>query len=367
MRKGYTTGSCAAAAAKAAARMIFTGETIETVSLTTPKGITLHLDVECIRFQDGWVSCGIRKDSGDDPDVTNGICVFAKVEKIKESRIDIKAGEGVGIVTKKGLEQKIGEAAINRVPRRMIREAVEAEGKIQGYSGGFSVLISIPGGEALAKKTFNPRLGIMGGISVLGTTGIVEPMSVKALLDTIQLEMKVLKANGHHYCYVVPGNYGSTFLKETLGYEDGLAVKSSNYIGETIDIALELKMKGLLFVGHAGKLIKLAAGIMNTHSRQADGRMEILAAHAGMAGGNQRLIKKIMGSVATEAAIEQLKGAGLLEDVMESIMEKITSHLKGRVTKELEIGLIMFTMEQGIVGMTKNAMKIQERITEERK
>lgn len=276
LRMGYTTGSCAAAAAKAAARMLFTGEEIRQVSLMTPKGIQLYLDVEDISCSQDRVSCAIRKDAGDDPDVTDQVLVYAEVSKIEGNEILLNGGIGVGRVTRKGLEQKIGDAAINKVPRAMIREAVEGEKIRFGYSGGLSVIISIPAGVQLAKKTFNPRLGIEGGLSVLGTTGIVEPMSEKALTDTIFLEMKMLRENGNQYCYLVPGNYGSDFLRETLGYDGNLAVKCSNYIGESIDYAVRLGMEGVLLIGHVGKLIKVAAGVMNTHSRQADCRGKYL-------------------------------------------------------------------------------------------
>ena len=217
LRMGYTTGSCAAAAAKAAARMLFLGEEICQVSLMTPKGIRLYLDVEDILRTKDKVRCAIRKDAGDDPDVTDQILVYAEVSKTEGKQITLDGGVGVGRITRKGLEQDIGDAAINKVPRAMIREAVEKEKERGGYTGGLSVVISIPDGAELAKKTFNPRLGIEGGLSVLGTTGIVEPMSEKALTDTIFLEMKMLRENGNEYCYLVPGNYGSDFLKEALG------------------------------------------------------------------------------------------------------------------------------------------------------
>ena len=245
LRLGFTTGSCAAAAAKAAAGMLFSGEEIRQVRLMTPKGIELYLDVEEISRSSGSVRCGVRKYSGDDPDVTDGLLVCAEVKKEKaehssqdnEISVRISGGAGVGRVTRPGLEQAVGEAAVNKVPRRMIREAVCEVCKIYGYTGGIHVTLTIPDGEQAAEKTFNPRLGILGGLSILGTTGIVEPMSEKALTDTIYLEMKVLRDNGHSYCFVTPGNYGIDFLKEEMGIDLSLAVKCSNYIGETVDDA----------------------------------------------------------------------------------------------------------------------------------
>ena len=371
LRCGYTTGSCAAAAAKAAAAMLFSGEEVRQVSLMTPKGIELYLEVEEIQRENEAVSCAIQKDSGDDPDVTNGILVYARVtfaqDDVVKSKVILEAGEGIGRVTQKGLEQSIGDPAINPVPRRMIREAVKAELQKAGVDRGVQVMIWVPDGAEIAKKTFNPKLGIEGGISILGTTGIVEPMSEKALTDTIFVEMKVRRENGMDYCYVVPGNYGSDFLHDTLGYQEDAAVKCSNYVGEVIDDAVRLQMKGILLVGHIGKFIKLAAGIMNTHSRQADGRMEILAAHAAMAGGSRELICQLMECITTTAALELLEKEGILKEVMSTVMIKIEEHLKHRAGDGLEIGAVMFSKEKGILGKTSDADRLAQKIQSRKK
>ena len=371
LRTGYTTGSCAAAAAKAAAHMLVSGEVVREVSLVTPAGIRLYLEVEDIVKENNYVSCAIRKDSGDDPDVTNGILVYARVtfaqDDVVKSKVILEAGEGIGRVTQKGLEQSIGDPAINLVPRRMIREAVEEELQKAGIDRGVRVMIWVPDGAEIARKTFNPKLGIEGGISILGTTGIVEPMSEKALTDTIFVEMKVRRENGMDYCYVVPGNYGSDFLHDTLGYQEDAAVKCSNYVGEVIDDAVRLQMKGILLVGHIGKFIKLAAGIMNTHSRQADGRMEILAAHAAMAGGSRELIRQLMECITTTAALELLEKEGILKEVMSTVMIKIEEHLKHRAGDGLEIGAVMFSKEMGILGKTSDADRLAQKIQSRKK
>ena len=371
LRTGYTTGSCAAAAAKAAAHMLVSGEVIGEVSLMTPADIRLYLEVEDIVKENNYVSCAIRKDSGDDPDVTNGILVYARVtfaqDDVVKSKVILEAGEGIGRVTQKGLEQSIGDPAINLVPRRMIREAVEEELQKAGIDRGVRVMIWVPDGAEIAKKTFNPKLGIEGGISILGTTGIVEPMSEKALTDTIFVEMKVRKENGMDYCYVVPGNYGSDFLHDTLGYQEDAAVKCSNYVGEVIDDAVRLQMKGILMVGHIGKFVKLAAGIMNTHSRQADGRMEILAAHAAIAGGSRELISQLMECITTTAALELLEKEGILKEVMSTVMVKIEEHLKHRAGDGLEIGAVMFSKEMGILGKTSDADRLAQKIQSRKK
>lgn len=371
LRCGWTTGSCAAAAAKAAALMLFSGEEFRQVRLMTPKGIELYLDVEDVTRLPDRVECAVRKYSGDDPDVTDGLLIYAKVEKGDEEssglRVILDGGIGVGRVTKPGLEQQIGQAAINKVPRRMITEEVERICRACGYCGEMKVTISIPDGEETAKKTFNPRLGIVGGLSVLGTSGIVEPMSEKALTDTIYLEMKMLRESGYSCCYAVPGNYGMDFLTDQLGINPDLAVKCSNYVGDTIDDAKLLGMKGLLLIGHVGKFIKLAAGVMNTHSRTADCRMEVFTSHAAMAGADAAVVKEIMACLNTTEAVKILKDRGLLQDIMKTVMERITFYLRQRAGGELETGAVVFSGEEGILGQTENAERLLGLIERQRK
>lgn len=371
LRYGWTTGSCAAAAAKAAALMLFSGEEFRQVRLMTPKGIELYLDVEDVTRLPDRVECAVRKYSGDDPDVTDGLLIYARVEKGDEEssglRVILDGGIGVGRVTKPGLEQQIGQAAINKVPRRMITEEVERICRACGYCGEMKVTISIPDGEETAKKTFNPRLGIVGGLSVLGTSGIVEPMSEKALTDTIYLEMKMLRESGYSCCYAVPGNYGMDFLTDQLGINPDLAVKCSNYVGDTIDDAKLLGMKGLLLIGHVGKFIKLAAGVMNTHSRTADCRMEVFASHAAMAGADAAVVKEIMACLNTTEAVKILKDRGLLQDIMKTVMERITFYLRQRAGGELETGAVVFSGEEGILGQTENAERLLGLIERQRK
>lgn len=379
LQMGYTTGSCAAAAAKAAAEMLLSGEEIRQVRLLTPKGIELYLELEEIMRKKSEVSCAVRKYSGDDPDVTNGILVYATVQKVEKKskinsensvdlseKINLDGGIGIGRVTKPGLEQKIGQAAINKVPRRMICEAVEEVCRKYEYTGNLQVRLSVPEGAEVAKKTFNPRLGIEGGISILGTTGIVEPMSEKALTDTIYLEMKMLKENGIDWCYVVPGNYGMDFLRKKLHVDTAFSVKCSNYVGETIEDAKFLGMKGILLIGHIGKFIKLAAGVMNTHSRQADCRMEVLGVHAAMNGADAAVVREIMDCINTTEAMEILRREKLIEPVMESVMKRIEFFLKNRVGEELEIGVILFSTEDGILGKSENADELLKKVQENR-
>ncbi|SHM10934.1 cobalt-precorrin 5B C1-methyltransferase [Anaerosporobacter mobilis DSM 15930] len=353
LRSGYTTGSCAAAAAKAATSMLLSGVIVNKVSLLTPKGVTLQLTIEDINMSKDSVRCAIRKDSGDDPDVTNGILVYAKVNRIQGNQTIVDGGIGVGRVTLPGLWQKIGEAAINKVPRQMIMQEVTTVCEQMGYDGGLRVIIEIPEGVEIAKRTFNPRLGIEGGISVLGTTGIVEPMSESALIDSIALEIKVKKANGQEILILTPGNYGADFLNETLHIDINKAVKCSNYVGEALDTAVEVGYMKILMVGHVGKFVKLAAGIMNTHSKQADARMEIFLANAALEGANLETLQAIEQAITTDEMISILKQSGHLDSVMKRIMNRIQFYVQHRLGMDIKVGIMVFSVEYGLLGQTE--------------
>lgn len=358
LRYGYTTGSCAAAAAKAAARMLLTGETVENIDLMTPKGILLHLEILDIHKGEEEVSCAVRKDGGDDPDATHGLLVYAAVRKKKESGVTIDGGRGVGRVTKRGLEQPVGAAAINRTPRAMITEAVEDIADAFGYTEGFTVVISIPGGEEVAKKTFNPRLGILGGISVLGTSGIVVPMSEDALIASIHAEMRLRKENGGDYLLITPGNYGAAFVSSYPDVDVENSVKCSNYVGETLDYAVNLGIRGILFVADIGKFIKVSGGIMNTHSRCADSRAELMTAAAIRAGADLETAKQLLETITTVEAIGILKEKGLLEKTMAEILPKIHYYLQHRIGEAFPTEAILFSNEYGFLGETAGAQEM---------
>ena len=364
LRLGYTTGSCAAAAAKAAAWMLLTGSRKEIITLDTPKGIRLELAVKEITMECGSVSCAIEKDSGDDPDVTKGTLIFATVSRTDIPGVTIDGGFGIGRVTKRGLDQPVGNAAINSVPRQMIRENVEEVMTLADYHGGLSVVISAPEGEMLAKKTFNPRLGIVGGISILGTTGIVEPMSEKALVDTIRVELNQRKVGGAEYVLLTPGNYGSDFIHNELGLDLKVAVQVSNFIGDALDICKELGFKGALLIGHVGKLVKIAGGMMNTHSKYGDCRMEILAAHAGAEGVPAEMLAEILECVACDDVLRILQDTPYYEKTLSRLSDRVAFHLQHR-GDEMETGTLLFSKEYGILGKSSNADELLRKITEE--
>ena len=362
LRYGYTTGSCAAAAAQAAARMLLTGEKVEEVALETPKGILLHLLIEDIRMNTDEVICAVRKDGGDDPDVTHGILVYARVKKTFGKEVSIDGGIGVGRVTRQGLSQPPGAAAINDIPRKMIRENVEAVCKEYGFDGGMDVMIEIPAGVELAKKTFNPRLGIEGGISVLGTSGIVVPMSEAALVASIKLEMQMLVKAGAEYLVITPGNYGQVFSENQIQVDLTYSMKCSNYVGETLDMAREMGVKGILFIAHIGKFIKTAGGIMNTHSRNADSRAELMAANALRAGAGYETVMKILNSITTEESVDILIKDHMLKKTMQQIEEKVDYYLNKRSGENLQVGAILFSNVYGELGRTRLADELLDEI-----
>lgn len=447
MRFGFTTGSCAAAGAKAACYMLLTGKEKREIVIKTPKGLDFRAEILDISRSENQVSCAVVKDGGDDPDITTGAHIVSTVrflkdgtkeanpeknnrneenirgenlkndsdKKIKDENeksvanentntdesdgktknqnrsafVVIKGGKGVGKVTKPGLDQKVGNAAINHVPREMIEKEVLEVCALCDYSGGIEVEISVPEGESLVEKTFNPRLGIVGGISILGTSGVVEPMSAQALKDTIFVELRQNRALARSAVSVSPGNYGLDFMKRTFDFDIDKSVKCSNFIGDTLDMARGLGFKKILLTGHIGKLIKISGGIMNTHSREGDCRMELLCAAALKAGCSLETAKAILGAVSTEEGIAIIKNAdsrksqkseekkdfekignaeknckdakkSLLEKTMDFVMERIMFFLRKRAGENLEVGCIVFCNEFGLLGKSENAISLLE-------
>lgn len=360
LRSGYTTGSCAAAAAKAASILLLTGQAPAAVRLMTPKGIALTLEVASSKLVSGSATCAIQKDSGDDPDITDGVLVYATVSKAEEG-IHIDGGKGIGRVTKPGLNQPVGAAAINTVPRQMIQEACLSACAACDYHGGLSVLISIPDGEALAQKTFNPRLGIVGGLSIIGTTGIVEPMSHEALIETIRLELRVLAKSGEKAVLIAPGNYGEAFARDRLGLDIKKQVLCSNFIGLALEAAVDNGFERILLVGHIGKLVKLGIGITNTHSAHGDGRMETLIACALESGAGLQTLRKLLSCATTDAALEVLLKADALAATMDILKDRIQDTLSKKVPKEIALGFICFSSAPtvpDILLMSDNAQEL---------
>ena len=343
LRCGYTTGTCAAAASKAAVAMLFKQESMDSVAITTPNQTDLIIDVLNPQFNDNVASCSIEKDGGDDPDITNGILVSSKVALLPDSsEIIIEGGKGVGKVTKGGLDQPVGMSAINSVPRKMIKDSLNELAMQFNYSGGFHVLISVPEGEEIAKKTFNPELGIVGGISILGTTGIVEPMSAKALADSIKVEISVIAAESNESILIFLGNFGKKFTEEDLNLSTKPGIMCSNFIDVALDSSVEFGFKNILLVGHIGKFVKLGIGMFNTHSHNGDGRIETLLSCALDAGANIEILKEIQKCVTTNAVLDILYENDLLDKTIEILNERIQHNIDRRVPDDINVGFICF-------------------------
>lgn len=374
MRYGFTTGSCAAAASKAAAYMLLSGRKKTKICITTPKGMDYNPEILDIERMEKSVRCAVQKDGGDDPDVTSGAKIYATVRTIEEEQrcswekdgseaeIIIDGGEGVGRVTKPGLDQPVGNAAINRVPREMIEKEVREVCQLFDYHGTLEVVISVPQGKKIADATFNPRLGILGGISILGTTGIVEPMSEKALLDTIYVELRQHRALGEGIIAVSPGNYGLDYMKKTYQFDLDRSVKCSNYIGATIDMAADLGFSSMLLTGHIGKLVKLSGGMMNTHSKEGDCRMELIASAAIKEKTDIDSIRQILECVTTEEAVRILEDANTRECVMEGLMKKIKFYLNKRAGNNMQIECIMYSNDFGELARTEGAIELLQQL-----
>ena len=358
LRCGYTTGTCAALGAAGAARLLLTGRTPETVGLRTPKGIVVEVAPQFCRLcGETTAECAIVKDGGDDVDATTGLPVVAEVTLLPDAprTVTIDGGTGVGRVTKPGLDQPVGEAAINHVPRQMITEALLKEAETAGYSGGFAVVIRIEGGEDAAKRTFNPHLGVVGGLSVLGTSGIVEPMSQQALLDSLQLEIHQAALQSRRLI-LAPGNYGLDYLAAHYPeLREIPIVKISNFIGEALDMAAAEQFGEVLLVGHVGKLVKLAGGIMNTHSKQADCRTELFCAHAALCGADTATCRALMDAATTDACLDILDAAGLKTTVMASLLQAVQLHLDRRAAGAFTVGAVLFSNQSGPLGQTAQA------------
>lgn len=371
LRKGFTTGSCGAAAAKAALYMLLTGSVKDEIEIITPGGAVFRTEVKDIFREGNRVRCAVVKDGGDDPDVTTGLHVTAEVRAEERGdgalEIQIEGGPGVGRVTLPGLDQPVGNAAINRVPRQMIEKELSEVAELLDFRGRIRVILSVPGGEAVAERTFNPRLGIEGGISILGTTGIVEPMSTRAILDTIRVELNQRKALGDRIAAVSPGNYGLNFMKETYGYDLNRSVKCSNYVGDTVDMVREMGFRGMLLTGHIGKLIKVSGGIMNTHSKEGDARMELLAAGVIRAGGSMETLRGILNCRVTEEALGIIQGESpeLLRKSMDAVMDRILYYLRKRAGAELPVECILYSNEFGLLAASPGAMDMLEKLERE--
>lgn len=359
-KRGYTTGSCATAAAKAATHMLITNDTIETINIDTPKGIPLNLKVENIMISNEFVECSIQKDGGDDIDATHKMHIYARAERIDSNEIIVDGGFGIGRVTKKGLGIEIGKAAINKTPTSMMKNEVR---KVIGDSKGVKITIFAPEGETIAKKTFNPRLGIIGGISIIGTTGIVEPMSDEGWKKSLSIELEMKKAQGMDKIILVPGNHGEMFIKESLEIDSKYIVRTSNFIGYMLKEAQRIGFKKILMAGHLGKYVKIAGGIFNTHSKIADARNEILIANLALMNAPFELIKKVNDCVTTEEFIEILEEDSYekYKEIYNILSDKCKKRIDTYINDdEIGVEVMIFSMDKKLLGKSKKAGDLKE-------
>ena len=359
LRKGYTTGSCATAAAKVAALMVLRQHIIHQVSIVTPSGVTLRLNVESPHIEGQQGIAAIRKDGGDDVDATHGMLILARVTLNDGGEIELSGGEGVGTVTRKGIGLPVGSAAINRTPRQTIEAAVR---EVIGPSRGADVEIFAPEGEERAQKTYNSRLGILGGISIIGTTGIVTPMSEESWKRSLSLELEIKREAGLERVVLVPGNHGERFVREQMGLSSDIVVTMSNFVGYMIEEAVRLGYRQIVLIGHPGKLVKIAAGIFHTHSHIADARMETLVAHLALLGAPHELLQKVSECDTTEAAMEHIDAAGfghLYDHLAQRICQRVMQNL--RFTKNPpQCDAIMFSFDNHILGTNRSFQDIVE-------
>ena len=359
LRKGFTTGTTATAATVAAIRTLLNQEPQETVTVHAANGKTAIFDVEQTDFDEQQASCAIKKDGGDDQDATDGTLIFAMVKLRDDNEIHLDGGKGVGRVTKEGLANKPGMPAINPTPRRVIKAAAREE---LGEKRGVDIVISVPEGERIAKLTYNPRLGIVGGISILGTSGVVTPMSESSWKHSISIEMNIHRKRGDNTIVLVPGNYGEDFAKDELGIPNAKIVQMSNFVGYVLHETQRLGFTKVLIVGDLGKMIKVAGGIFSTHSKDADARAEIMVANLALMGGvPTAFLRKINQCLTTISMIKMIDEAGYqdvyqrIADTIKLRAEKLLAHREPHV----EIDAVIFSRESGFLAASKPFQEIK--------
>jgi len=374
-RRGYTSGSCACGATKAALIMHLEKRNINEVRIGTPKGVDLDLKIDNISRGKDWVQCSVKKDGGDDIDATHGMDIFARLELVQADQVPdfrsdldsdylfITSGQGIGRVTKKGLDIRPGRPAINRVPLNMILKVVqetldEAGLDIYDYLGGRKILVTIfaPQGQEIAKRTFNSNLGIEGGISIIGTTGIVDPMSDEGWKKALSAELAIKRAQGRETIILVPGNIGRDIMAKSYGADlDGI-VKMSNFIGYMLMETKRLGFKRVIVGGHIGKLIKLSGGITNSHSRVADARREIMVANLALLGAPLELLKEVDACLSTDAMVDIIRKAGYSQ-VFKVLADKAASKAKVymRLGQEdhIDIEVYLFSMDGSLLAKSQ--------------
>ncbi len=364
---GFTTGSCAAGAAKGAAYGLLKGTIPDSVDINTPANVTLHLSLIRRKTGNNFAECAIRKYAGDDPDITNGCEVHVKIERSenacrnesfpperhgrtsRQGGIRFMGGEGVGVVTSPGLQVAQGEPAINPVPRSMIKDAIK---EVLGSYDGINVTVTVPEGKKLAKKTFNERLGITGGISIIGTTGIVRPMSLDSFKVSLLCGLDVAKASGHETVVLVPGSIGEKGFLKHFNVSKYQVIQMSNFVGFMLAESLKRSFKSVILAGHPGKLAKLIRGDFYTHSSKSKPANDILINIFRKEKISSELIKDLDAFSTVEGMIEILKEHDKMY-IFDCVADKIQSSANKFVSSKAKIGIVLFDMRKNIVGVSK--------------
>ncbi|WP_209279999.1 cobalt-precorrin-5B (C(1))-methyltransferase CbiD [Levilactobacillus yiduensis] len=358
LRKGFTTGTTATAAAVAATKTLLQQEPQAIVAVKAANGQQVEFDVQDDQFDEQQASVAITKDGGDDQDATDGMLIYATVTLRNDSEITLDGGKGIGRVTQKGLANDPGMPAINPTPRRMIKQSVR---QLLGANRGADIVISAPKGEEVAKLTYNPKLGIVGGISILGTSGIVTPMSEESWKHSISIEMNIHKQRGDKRIILTPGNYGEDFLTQTMKIPVTQQVQMSNFVGYVLKEAQRLGFEHVLMVGDLGKMIKVSAGIFSTHSKDADARAEVMVANLALLGAPVDLLKQVYACLTTISMIDLINQQGyqaVYQEIVDKIKlrsEKLLAHRKPTVT----IDAVIFSRSTGLLASSKPLKEIE--------
>jgi cobalt-precorrin-5B (C1)-methyltransferase len=352
LKYGITTGATAAAAAKAAVIAIVKAP-VDRVVIPTPIGLRFEVPVKFSRKLTSESAEAITvKDAGQDIDATDKMEIVATVKLTDDGKVTIRSGVGIGKVTKPGLQVPIGEGAINPVPRTMITDAVK---EALPTGKGAEVTICAPEGANIAKKTMNAKLGIQGGVSILGTTGVVKPLSLEACRRSLVPQIDVAIARGYKRIIYVPGNIGERIAKEQFKVPEDAIVQTGDFVGYMLDKAVEKGVKEILLLGHSGKLVKLAANIFNTHHKVGDSRNEVIASYAAAVGADVTTTNQLLAANTSDEASEILRQTNLLEATYDRIAIRVNQRVSDRVENKIKISVVIVAMDGKVLGMDQNA------------
>ncbi|GLO50929.1 cobalt-precorrin-6A synthase [compost metagenome] len=348
LRSGLTTGSCATATSLAAARLLLGGESSDAVSITLPKGKVVQMRLEFCRLTSQGAEAGTLKDAGDDPDVTHGALLYSQVRLLAEPGIRFVAGTGVGTVTRPGLVLAVGEPAINPVPRRMISEHLQRLADECSYPGGFEVTVNVQGGEQLALKTMNPRLGILGGLSILGTSGIVRPFSCAAYIASIHQGIDVAHTNGYTHIAACTGNASEDTMRRVYGLPEIALIEMGDFVGAVLKHLRKVPVPRLTLCGGFGKISKLAAGHMDLHSRHSSIDLPQLAGWAADIGADETLQASIITANTSQQALALAHAAGI--PLGDAVCGHALAFARSVVPAQVQVEVFAIDRQGGIVG-----------------